>query len=129
MLKTSILGRVGTDAVAKEVNEEFVTTFNVAHSDKWTDANGEKKEKTTWLKVVRWDKSGKIAPFIKKGDLIYCSGMVYSEHWSNKETGEVKSQIVLRAREIELIGKTASTNTGSGIAADPSDNKEDDLPF
>lgn len=126
MFKSQLLGRVGMDAVAKEINGMFVTEFNVASTESWMDKDGVKQERTTWVKVSKWDKSGKVANFIKKGDMIFVEGEVDTQAWMKE--GEAKSQLVMRASRLELIGATKPTTQGEPVTANP-DDKGDDLPF
>ena len=131
MLKTSILGRVGNDAIAREVSGKFVVEFSIAHTERWTDKDGNKQERTTWLKAVKWMPTDSLTKYIKTGDLIYLEGSISTEAWiSSKETEKptAKSQLVLRVSYLEFAGSKNNTEK-STVAANPEDAKEDDLPF
>lgn len=125
MLKTTILGRVGIDAVSKKIEDnKFVIEFSVASTERWTDRNGEKQERTTWVKAVKWAKTDNIAKYILKGDLIYLEGRISSEHWIKNE--EAKSQLVLLVDRLEFASSANKfdNNTPPTVVAG-----EEDLPF
>lgn len=130
MLKTSMLGRVGADAEARQVGEQWAISFSVAHSESWRDKGGDKVEVTYWIKCTKWMKTDKLAQYIKRGDLIYVEGLPKAEAWADK-AGNLKSQVVMNVRDLELQSNGAPGNMAA--PANPADNptgsKEEDLPF
>ena len=43
MIKLQIIGNLGADCIQKEINGKTVINFNVAHSEKYKDAQGNPK--------------------------------------------------------------------------------------
>ena len=43
MIKLQVIGNLGADCIQKEVNGKTVINFNVAHSEKYKDAQGNLK--------------------------------------------------------------------------------------
>lgn len=75
--KITILGNIGQDSVIKEVNGKFVINFSVAHNEKFTTADGQKHEKTTWFSCAIWKESRektRIAEYLKAGQIVYIEG-------------------------------------------------------
>jgi len=138
MIKLQIIGSLGKDCVTKEVNGKNVINFSVAHSEKWKDAQGELKEKTTWVEAAYWtDKTG-LVPYLTKGKLVYIEGTPEADAYLDKE-GKAKGTLRLRVATVQLLsggekaalGPTTSqpvaNNAMSAPVADPP--PIDDLPF
>ena len=74
MIKLQIVGNLGKDCIMKEVNGRNVINFSVAHTERFKDAQGVLKEKTTWVECAYWtDKTG-VAPYLTKGKTVYVEG-------------------------------------------------------
>jgi len=139
MLKTTVIGNIGVDAVVRFANGKNVISFPIAHNEKFTDAQGVKHEKTTWVDCIIWrDKETSLAQYLKKGQLVYVEGTPSAEAYLQKETAEVRSSFKLSVRKLELLGgrdfkndpnggssqKQNSTNPNTPVAetADPTAN-------
>jgi single-strand DNA-binding protein len=134
-LKTTIVGNVGKDAEMRYLpSGKPVTNFSVAHSESWTNGNGEKQEKTTWVKVVCWGKLAEVcAQYVKKGMLVLAEGKIDASAWTDKE-GDARASLELTANEVKFLGKKGESNGESeirpetyGPASSPIDT--DDVPF
>lgn len=119
MIELKIIGRVGADAEVKNINGRFVMSFSVAHTEKWTDKQGNKQERTTWVSCSQWsDKSPGVAPYIKKGGIVYVSGAPSADAYNN-QAGEAKATLRLDAKQIELLGGGTSEGHGGQQAPQP----------
>jgi single-strand DNA-binding protein len=49
MIKLLAIGNLGKDAVLNNVNGKNVINFTVAHTERYKDAQGNQKDKTTWV--------------------------------------------------------------------------------
>ena len=49
MIKLQVIGNLGKDAVVNNVNGKSVINFNVAHTERYKDAQGVQKDRTTWV--------------------------------------------------------------------------------
>ena len=54
MIKLQIIGNLGADCIQKEINGKNVINFNVAHTEKFKDAQGNVVEKTIWANCAYW---------------------------------------------------------------------------
>ena len=86
MNKTIVIGRVGNDAIGKEVNGKTVHNFSIASSKKVNNV-----EVTTWFDCALWDKPN-VVNFVKKGGLVYVEGEVKAEAYmkDNMPTSRLK---------------------------------------
>ena len=146
MIKLQIVGNLGKDCIVKEVNGKNVINFSVAHSEKFKDAQGNPKERTTWVECAYWTDKTAVAQYLTKGKTVYAEGAPEADAYTNKE-GQVASTLRMRVQNIQLLGGNTETqgsgynqgnvsNAGSGIApvvkAQPvaqNVSTDDDLPF
>ena len=103
MIRLEIIGYLGTDAIVNEVNGKTVINFSVAHTDKWTNANGEQKERTMWVNCEFWVKSVGIASYLKKGTQVYVTGRPEVKIYQ-PASGETLAQQRLVVSEVKLLG-------------------------
>jgi len=94
MLKTQVIGNLGKDAEVKQINDNWkVLTFSVAHTKK---VKGQ--DTTVWVTVQQWYKQADnvgVLNYLKKGTQVWCEGEPKIESWTNKNTGELSSKLVL----------------------------------
>jgi single-strand DNA-binding protein len=109
MVKLQIVGNLGADCIQKEVNGKNVINFNVAHTEKYKDAQGNPVEKTTWVNCAYWtDKTG-IAQYLTKGKMVYAEGAPEADGYTNKD-GQVAATLRMRVLNIQLLGGNTNDN-------------------
>jgi len=135
LLKLEVIGNVGQDCQIIEVNSKKVLSFSVAHSESYKDANGVKVDKTTWVSCSYFALSTDIAPYLKKGTLVYVSGTPFARCYQDKN-GTLVAQQNLRVVSIKLLGgsvgnKPASAEKSTTHPNEPLVNgfENDSLPF
>jgi single-strand DNA-binding protein len=145
MIKLQIIGNLGKDCIVSEVNGKSVINFSVAHSERYKDAQGNQKERTTWVECAYWTDRTNISPYLVKGKTVYVEGSPSADAYTNKD-GQVSATLRLRVQSLQLLG---GTQTDSGVSsqysggnaaaqskpAEPTQNEvvgtsgTDDLPF
>ena len=143
MIKLQIIGNLGKDCNVKEINGKHVINFSVAHTERYKDAQGVQKERTTWVECAYWTDRTAIAPYLLKGTSVFAEGSPEADPYTNKE-GQAAATLRMRVQNIQLLsgnkdnqGATPGnvTNTGMGIApvlkTEPANTSApvDDLPF
>ena len=148
MIKLQIIGNLGKDCIVKEINGKHVINFSVAHTERFKDAQGNQKERTTWVECAYWTDRTAIAPYLVKGTSVYAEGSPEADPYTNKE-GQPAATLRMRVRNIQLLGgnkegqssQGAVSNSGnvsnSGMSTPPVVRTEpantsapvDDLPF
>lgn len=103
MLHTTIIGHIGNDAEVKNVNGKEFTTFRVAHSDRWTDENGQSHDVTTWVDCVMNGKPA-VLPYLTKGTMIFATGSTQLRVYSSPKDRCMKAGLTINVRTIELVG-------------------------
>lgn len=74
--KVLLIGHLGGDPESRYFQDgTAIASFSIATSEKWTAKNGEKKERTTWVRV---EVIGKLADvvmkYVGKGSKVYVEG-------------------------------------------------------
>ena len=132
MKKISIIGNVTKDAeIRRFEGGRSVINFDVAVNERYKDRNGQKAERTTYVRCAMWRENTSIAQYITKGTKLYVEGSPDADAYVNKE-GKAIGNLKVNVREIEFLGSaTKKSESGSGAPAEdvfaPSAN--DDLPF
>lgn len=143
MIKMQVIGNLGKDCITNTVSGKSVINFSVAHTEKFRDAQGNQKDKTTWVECAYWTDRTAVAPYLKKGTQVYVEGNPELRTYT-KNDGTFGASLSLRVMSVQLLGNRADNNGGSqdnnsysnqnsstaNIGA-PSEMNEpvDDLPF
>lgn len=112
MIKLQIIGNLGKDCIQKEVNGKNVINFSVAHTEKYKDAQGNPREKTTWVECAYWTEKTGIAPYLLKGQTVYAEGTPEAGGYLNKEN-QPAATLRMRVQSVQLLG-SRNNNNGSG---------------
>jgi single-strand DNA-binding protein len=139
MIKLQAIGNLGKDCVTNTVNGKNVINFNVAHTEKYRDAQGNQKDKTIWVECAYWTDKTAIAPYLRKGTQVYVDGIPEVRTYT-KNDGTTAASLNLRVSSVQLLGNRSENATPSqgGYSAPVSNNAPshnqvsepvDDLPF
>ena len=104
MLKCELIGNLGADAQIQSSNGAKFITMRVAHTDKFTDAEGKSKEVTTWVDVTYNNAESKLFAFLKAGVKIFVRGHAKLRIYSSQKDICMKAGLSIAATEIELCG-------------------------
>ena len=138
MIKLQIIGNLGKDCVVNTVNGKNVINFTVAHTEKFKDAQGVQKDKTTWVDCAYWTDRTGVTPYLKKGTQVYTEGTPEVRTFQRND-GTAGASLTLRVLNIQLLG--SSTRSEGGSQQEPSSSSApagympavnepvDDLPF
>lgn len=144
MIKLQVIGNLGKDAVLNNVNGKSVINFTVAHTERFKDAQGNQKDRTTWVDCAYWTDRTGIAPYLKKGTQVYAEGTPDVRTYTTQD-GRSGASLTMRILSVQLLGgrpneggttpasSAPSYNQSYNQAAPPSANEitepVDDLPF
>jgi single-strand DNA-binding protein len=147
MIKLQVIGNLGKDAQVNNVNGKNVINFTVAHTERFRDAQGNQKDKTTWVDCAYWTDRTAVAPYLKKGTQVYVEGQPDVRTYTTQD-GRNGASLTLRVLSVQLLGsKGEGGNDGGGNgyqqqapaysqapaanSSSPADLTEpmDDLPF
>src|ERR1700730_3115824 len=120
MIKLQVIGNLGKDCVTNTVNGKNVINFNVAHTEKFKDAQGNQNDKTIWVECAYWTDRTGISPYLVKGKTVYVEGSPDVRTYTTND-GRNGASLSLRVLSVQLIGGTRSdTPAGSYNSESPS---------
>ena len=100
-----LIGRLGQDPEVRELTSgKKLTTFSVATSDSYKNANGDKIEDTQWHNIVAWGKVGEIASeYLSKGTEVCVEGKLTHRSYENG-AGEKRYVTEINLNEMVMLG-------------------------
>lgn len=104
MLKLEVIGNLGADAQIKGENGRQFISFNVAHTDKWTDDQGVDHNTTQWVSCIINDPASKVLPYLVKGKSVYVRGNAKLRVFSSEKERRMVAGVTINVQDIELIG-------------------------
>lgn len=104
MLKIEMIGNLGADVEVRDVNGSKFASFRMAHTDKWTNQNGEEKESTIWVDVTVNNTESKVLQYLKSGVKVFVRGIGRLRVYSSQKDRCMKAGLTIIANEIELCG-------------------------
>jgi single-strand DNA-binding protein len=116
MIKLQVIGNLGKDALVNNVNGKNVINFTVAHTERFKDAQGNVKDKTTWVDCAYWTDRTAVAPYLKKGTQVYVEGQPDVRTYTTQD-GRQGATLSLRVLSVQLLGSKSSdggSNDGGG---------------
>lgn len=138
--KVICVGRLGKDPEMRYTPSGVpVTSFNIATNRRWTNANGEQQEKTTWFRVTCWRKLAELtAQYCQKGKLVLVEGDVDASAWTDRE-GNARASLEVTATTVKFLsgregGEVAEIGAPAQGAAGHTEGgdfpaNEDEIPF
>ena len=103
--KVQLIGNLGTKPAIKETSGgKKLASFQIAISDSYRNALGEKITETQWHRVVAWGKIAEIAEkYLDKGREVAVEGKLVHRSYNDKE-GNKKYITEVQVSEILLLG-------------------------
>jgi single-strand DNA-binding protein len=145
MIKLQVIGNLGKDAQVNNVNGKSVINFTVAHTERFKDAQGNQKDRTTWVDCAYWTDRTAVAPYLKKGTQVFVEGQPDVRTYTTQD-GRNGASLTLRVVSVQLLGGKSEGGSEGGAgyqqapsyaqsapaaSSSPADLTEpmDDLPF
>lgn len=99
---TTIVGNLTADPQLKfTTGGKAQLTFSLAVNDNYTNQDGDKVEKTAYFNVVAWGYTAEnAANILEKGMGVIVVGTLDQRSWDDKETGQKRSTVEIKAMEI-----------------------------
>ena len=100
-----------------------MANFSLATTERFTDRNGARQERTEWHRVVTF---GRLADtcerFLSKGRQVYVEGRLTTRQYEAKDGNGKRYRTEIVARQLRLLGSRTNGNTSKAEASD-------DIPF
>ncbi len=103
--RCEFIGRCGQDPeIRYTADGKAVASLSLACGEKWKDKQGNKQEKTEWIKVTAFGRLAEIiSEYLKKGSQVYISGKWRTNKWQDKEGNDRYTTEIL-ANEMQMLG-------------------------
>ncbi len=131
--KVILVGNLGKDPEVRFTpNGRALAKFPVATTERWTDQDGTKQERTEWHNVVVWGKQAETCgQYLSKGRQVFVEGSIRSRQYDDKD-GNKRYITEIVARDVRFLGggrggQEAAVQVPAGEDAGPA--PEDDIPF
>lgn len=91
------IGRLGRDPDMRFTPDgKAVANFSIACGQSWKSKDGEKQEKTEWVRCVAFGKLAEIiGEYLKKGSQVYVSGRMQTREYEKDGTKRYTTEVVL----------------------------------
>ncbi len=118
--RVQLIGHLGHDpAVTYTERGRVRTTFSVATSQRWKDADGQVQEATEWTRCIAWGALAEVcAQYVTKGSHVYVVGRLHTLRWHDAETGEHHARVEIVLDDLILLDRRGRAR---GAATDDDD--------
>jgi single-strand DNA-binding protein len=122
--KVIVIGNLGANPDIRALpSGQNVANFSLATTERFTDRNGAKQERTDWHRIVAF---GTLADtcdrFLSKGRQVYVEGRLSTRQYEAKDGSGKRYRTEIVARQLRMLGNRTS---GTASKAEASD----DIPF
>jgi single-strand DNA-binding protein len=120
--KVIVIGNLGANPVVRALpSGQKVANFSLATTERFTDRNGAKQERTDWHRIVAFGPlADTCARFLSKGRQAYVEGRLTTRQYEAKDGSGKRYRTEIVARQLRLLGKRAEAPKAEGSA---------DIPF
>ena len=121
--KVMLIGNLGRDPEIRYTNAgSSVANYSIATTDRWTDRQGQKQERTEWHDIVAFDRLADLSQnYLRKGSNVFIEGRLQTRSWEDNE-GQKKYRTEVVANVIQFLDKNRSDNGNENQETELSDN-------
>jgi single-strand DNA-binding protein len=136
------IGNLGADPDCRSTQSgDKVANLSIAVSEKWKDRDGNKQERTEWIRASVFGPLASVCEsYLKKGSKVFISGQMRTRKWEKDGTTHYTTEIILSGpRAILTMLDSAGGGEAKGDAYDSdrgytgkrdySDDLDDEVPF
>ena len=102
MIKIEVIGHLGANVEIKSADGKQFATCRIAHTGKFTDAQGVVHSTTQWVDVII-NAQSKVLPYLVTGTQVFVRGDANLRVYSSAKDKCMKAGITIRANEIQLL--------------------------
>lgn len=128
LFRTEVIGNIGRDdaRTGELPSGTKVAEFSLATDESYKNRDGEKVERTTWMKVKIYGRRAEVlAPYLTAGTKLFAAGKISAEGWTGDDE-TVKTGLVLTVGD----GRNDLLLLGGGThGAEVPETESDDVPL
>lgn len=128
--KYMIIGNLGQDPDTKFTDGGTAyCRLSIATNRSWKDKDGNKKDETTWHRVVVWGKQAEACgEYLKKGRQVFVEGRFQSREYEANGEKRYSSECV--AERVQFLKDGSSGQGGQGGGRNvPPPSSDEEIPF
>lgn len=137
--KIILVGNLGADPEKRYMgNGGAVCNLRLATTDRWTDKQGAKQERTEWHRVVVYGPQAEnCEKYLAKGRQVYIEGSIRTRQWQDQQ-GQTRYTTEVIAQRVQFLGGVpgsagagagAGAGSGAGRSTASAPRTTDDEPF
>ena len=140
--KMIVVGNLGRDPEMRYMPDgTAVTNFSIATSRRWSGADGQPREETTWFRIEVWRKQAETAnQYLSKGSKVLVEGRIKADPntggpklWTRQD-GSIGANFEIVADTVRFLSSRGedsgySGGDGGGDFEGAPAQEEDDIPF
>ena len=138
--KIIIVGNLGRDPEMRYMPDgTAVTNFSIVTSRRWTGADGQPRDETTWFRIEVWRKQAETAnQYLSKGSNVLVEGRIKGDPntggprlWTRQD-GSIGANFEVVADTVRFLsarGEDGGSGDGGGDYDSAPAHEEDDIPF
>jgi single-strand DNA-binding protein len=136
--KAILIGNLGKDPEVRFTSTgRAVAHFPIATSEVWTDAEGNRQERTEWHNIIVWGKQGETCgQYLAKGRQVFVEGSIRTRNYDDK-SGNKRYVTEIVAQRVRFLGGGGGTRIAPETDSGASDEMgaggpppaDDDIPF
>ena len=125
-----LIGRLTADPELKYTPQgTAVANMSLAINETWTDAKGDKHERTTFLNIIAWGKQAENSrEYLTKGSQIFVDGRIDVRSWEDKRGGGMRKVYEVVAQRIQFLDRKPKMSPAP-VEPVKNDGEDDDVPF
>lgn len=118
--KVLLIGNLTHDPELRRIpSGTAVSTLRMAVNESFKSKSGEDVERTVFLDVDVWDRQAETcAQYLSKGSPIFVEGRLQLDTWDDKETGQKRSRLKVRADRVQFLSGPRREGAGTGAVRD-----------
>ena len=121
--KVIAIGNLGANPIIRTLpnSGQNVANFSLAMTERFTDRNGTRQDRTEWIRVVAFGRLAETCErFLSKGRQVYVEGRLTTRQYEAKDGTGKRFRTEIVAHQLRLVGNRANA---------PKAEASDDIPF
>ena len=117
--KVILIGNLGKDPELRYTpGGQPTVNFTLATTERWTDKNGQRQDRTEWHNIVAWGKLAELVnQYLKKGRPAYVEGRLAYRSWDDRD-GNKKYRTEIVALTVQFLGSGPGNSPAVGAGND-----------
>ena len=105
--KVILVGNLGRDPETRQTQSgTSVTNFTMATTERWTNRDGVREDRTEWHRVVVFGKLAEIcSQYLSKGKQVYIEGKLQTRSWDDRDGNKRYTTEVVAQNMVMLGGR------------------------